>query len=381
MSPSSPEPVGRPPRTPAPAWLHGVAVAGAAFTWPLLLVGGVVSVHRVGMAVPDWPTTFQSNMFLYDLFEAPFGPFAEHTHRLYGAAVGLACIALAGFFTFARSGVRGLLPFGVVVAATVLAIVNPPGTLWGMSRAMAGLWAVSLVSLAYGAYVGLYRRDRVLGLVWFLIAAVCGQGVLGGIRVTQSSRLLAFVHGCTAQLFFGLMVVVVVLTGRPWLESRPRALDSSRMMRRGTVTLGMLLVQLVAGTYVRHFGSGLAVIIHAVLALAVLGHVVPLSYRVRKAGEALDFLRSSSGWMAVFSIIQVVLGVTAWWILRPFDGIERPVSPVQATIRIAHQGVGALLLASVVAFVMMAARRLGGPEDEGNVRDVHETGRNVEVVT
>ncbi len=60
------------------------------FTWPLIFVGGSVTTYRVGMAVPDWPTTFGMNMFLYDFWNAAWGVFVEHSHRLYGAAVGLA---------------------------------------------------------------------------------------------------------------------------------------------------------------------------------------------------------------------------------------------------------------------------------------------------
>ena len=36
-------------------------------------------------------------MFLYDFWNAPFGVRVEHTHRLYGAAVGLATIVLAAW--------------------------------------------------------------------------------------------------------------------------------------------------------------------------------------------------------------------------------------------------------------------------------------------
>ena len=46
---------------------HWVAVFAAVFTWPLIFVGGLVTTYRVGMAVPDWPTTFGMNMFLYRL--------------------------------------------------------------------------------------------------------------------------------------------------------------------------------------------------------------------------------------------------------------------------------------------------------------------------
>ena len=80
-------------RSPAPAYRRGphwVAVVAAVFTWPLLFVGGLVTTYRVGMAVPDWPTTFGMNMFLYDFWNAAWGVFIEHAHRLYGAAVGLA---------------------------------------------------------------------------------------------------------------------------------------------------------------------------------------------------------------------------------------------------------------------------------------------------
>ena len=45
----------------------------AVFTLPLLFVGGSVTTYRVGLAVPDWPTTFGINMFLYDFWNAPFG--------------------------------------------------------------------------------------------------------------------------------------------------------------------------------------------------------------------------------------------------------------------------------------------------------------------
>src|SRR5271168_2937503 len=64
---------------------HWFALFAAIFTWPLLFVGGLVTTYKVGMAVPDWPTTFGMNMFLYDFFKAPWGVFGEHTHRLYGA--------------------------------------------------------------------------------------------------------------------------------------------------------------------------------------------------------------------------------------------------------------------------------------------------------
>ena len=145
-----------------------MAVLAAVFTLPLLFVGGSVTTYRVGMAVPDWPTTFGINMFLYDFWNAPFGVQVEHAHRLYGAAVGLTTVGL-----------------------TVWLFCFEP------RRWMKGLGVLALV-------------------------AVIGQGILGGTRVTQVSTFLAAVHGCTGQAFFALMVALCVLTGRDWLgDSSP----------------------------------------------------------------------------------------------------------------------------------------------------------------
>src|SRR5689334_24674800 len=108
---------------------HAAAVCAAVFTWPLLFVGGLVTTYRVGMAVSDWPTTFGINMFLYRFWEAAWGVRVEHTHRLFGAAVGVACIVLAVWFTLAE------------------------------------------------------RRGWMKALGWFTLLAVIGRGVLGGYRV------------------------------------------------------------------------------------------------------------------------------------------------------------------------------------------------------
>ena len=61
-------------------------------TFPLIWVGGLVTTYDAGMAVPDWPSTYGYNLFLYPWTEWLAGPwdlFIEHGHRLLGAAVGL----------------------------------------------------------------------------------------------------------------------------------------------------------------------------------------------------------------------------------------------------------------------------------------------------
>jgi len=58
--------------------------------------------------------------------------------------------------------------------------------------------------------------------------------------------------------------------------------------------------------------------------------------------------------MAVILAVQTVLGLSAFWILLPFDGVTGSVSTAQALIRTGHQANGALLLASAVVLSLRA---------------------------
>ena len=169
------------------------------FTWPLLFVGGLVTTYKVGMAVPDWPTTFGINMFLYDMTQASWAVFGEHTHRLYGAAVG--------FFTI-------LL--------------------------MLDFWIFD-------------RRSWIKGLGVIALLAVIAQGLLGGMRVRWNSTQFAAFHGCFGQAFFGFMVALCVVTGRAG-SARPEGGDRRRKYR-GMAASGLFLVslQVIVGAWLRHF--------------------------------------------------------------------------------------------------------------------------------
>jgi len=289
-----------------------VALVATAFTWPLLFVGGLVTTYRFGMAVPDWPTTFGANMFLYDMADASRAVLVEHGHRLYGAAVGLGCIILALWFT------------------------------------------------AVG------RDRRLTALAWLALAAVIVQGLLGGLRVLRNSTDLALVHGCFAQAFFGLMVAICVLTGRTWACGPGAGTDPAYLRRRALWTLGLVYAQVVVGAILRHRGAGpmlgplrLNLAIHATLGLAVWGHAVALAIRVLGRRAALPALAPSAWAMLAVATIQIGLGVASWWVLRPFDGIPRDVEPYAALIRTGHQANGALLLAASVVLLLRSVRAFG----------------------
>src|SRR5207245_7455333 len=71
------------------AWFTGFA------TLLLICSGGMVTSKGVGLAVPDWPTTFGYNMFLFPASKWIGGILFEHTHRLIASTVGFSSIILA----------------------------------------------------------------------------------------------------------------------------------------------------------------------------------------------------------------------------------------------------------------------------------------------
>jgi heme a synthase len=285
---------------------HWVALFAAVFTLPLLYVGGTVTTYRVGLAVPDWPQTFGINMFLYEFWNAPFGVRVEHTHRLYGAAVGMATLLLAGW----------LLAF------------EPR------------------------------RWMKALGVL--AVVAVIVQGVVGGTRVTQVSTLLAAVHGIVGQAFFGLMVVLCVLTGKGWQVQPAPAADVGHLRIRALVLLGAVAAQIALGSWLRHYGARIGLVSHAVLALVVWGFSVLFPGQVRRGRPLLAPLVPSAWAVAALSSLQIVLGIASMVYLLPFDGTPRPVSFYQAVVRTGHQTNGALLLAAAVVLTLRTCRQFAG---------------------
>lgn len=288
--------------------LHWIALAAAVLTWPLLISGGQVTTYRVGMAVPDWPTTFDENMFLYNFWNSSVGVFIEHRHRLLGAALGFATIALAAW-----------------------------------------------------AFVASPRRWLKIACDCAL-AAVCFQGVVGGYRVRWNSQSFAAFHACSGQAVFALLTAVAVWTGPGWWNAAPRVRDDGRLRLKSFITLGLVYTQIVLGAWLRHFPSPTAAIIHALVAVGVLGHAGMLILRVEQNKRRVGFLVPSARAMAVLLTVQALLGLAAFWIMLPFDGGVNPVSSLDALIRTGHQANGALLLAAAVVLSLRAYHGLGGSE-------------------
>ena len=264
--------------------------AGATFL--LIVIGGIVTSTESGLAVPDWPTTFGYNMFLYPLSEMVGGILYEHSHRLMGSLVGL---------------------------------------------------------LTVGLFILLLVRDSRKWLKWLGLAALVAvivQGVLGGLRVTQINRNFAIVHACLAQAFFALLCGIAWFTSRDWWqdEGRPVMESAQKLRRLSLITTCLLYVQLIFGAILRHTGNRLDA--HLLFAFLVALHIFLLARRVLGGnGDAQRIGQSMPMVLLSLLVIQLMLGTGAFFAKRTAFG-ETFATALTVTITTAHVAVGALMLVS-----------------------------------
>src|SRR3954467_11463329 len=74
--------------------LHLIALLTAAATFPLIFLGGLVTSHGAGLAVPDWPNSYGYNMFLFPPSQWGGGVFSQPVHRLLGTVAGFLAVVL-----------------------------------------------------------------------------------------------------------------------------------------------------------------------------------------------------------------------------------------------------------------------------------------------
>lgn len=168
--------------------------------------GGLVTSKGVGMAVPDWPTTYGYNMFLFPISRWVGGVFYEHTHRLMASGVGLLTLMLT---------------------AWILAVEKRS-------------WV------------------RILGIAAFL--GVVLQGVLGGLRVTLNANFMGIFHGMLAQSFLCLLGILALVTSPWFLSGKYTILRVSNSMKwMALATTAVIFFQLGVATSMRHAHAGLAI--------------------------------------------------------------------------------------------------------------------------
>ncbi len=323
-------------------WLHCFAFALGVATLFLVALGGVVTTKGVGMAVPDWPTTYGENMFLFPPSKWIGGIFYEHSHRLVASLVGMLTAVL---------------------------------TVW--------LWLKES------------RRWLCwLGTIAFL--AVVFQGVLGGMRVVFDRHglgtQLGIFHATLAQLFFLLVCSIAFFTSRWWISGRAQAVESAAALKLRRWFFGatfLILIQLVLGATMRHQHAGLAVpdfplaygkvwpatdaaslhaynahrietngeeaitaghvivhMLHRVTALAVMFAIVGCVVVAWRNTPRGSLVRKTSGLWVAIALIQVALGILTILSQRKVD------------VTTAHVAVGAVTFLIGWLLVLMTSRFL-----------------------
>src|SRR6266496_2792649 len=190
-------------------WLNRIAWLTCLATLLLICSGGMVTSKNVGLAVPDWPTTFGYNMFLFPISKWVGGILFEHTHRLMGSLVGFLTIILA---------------------------------VW--------LWLSE-------------DRQWVRKLGAIALAGVILQGILGGIRVTMMKDEIGIFHACVAQAFLGLLVVIALVTTNFWrgLANQPIDLQKFAALKALAIAITVAIyVQLALGATMRHQHRDLSIL-------------------------------------------------------------------------------------------------------------------------
>src|SRR5437879_1626529 len=133
--------------SPHNSWLHRFAILTSLASLGLIAVGGLVTSHEAGMAVPDWPNSYGYNMFLFPVSKWVGGIFYEHTHRLVASTVGLFVVALTRWL----GGSRSRLPLALIGFIELLAGIILPQFSPDLKGAGYFLFFVGAVVLAAAA--------------------------------------------------------------------------------------------------------------------------------------------------------------------------------------------------------------------------------------
>jgi heme a synthase len=311
-------------------WPHRLAWVVACGVFPLIWMGGLVTTYNAGMAVPDWPTTYESWFYPLQkwIWKVSSDLFLEHGHRTLAQLVGLASIFLV---------------------------------------------------------VAVFRGDVRKSARWlaiFILGGLLFQGTLGGFRVLWDERLLARIHGCTAPIVFCLCALMVAITSKAWRDSADLRIPSAarQMLWLATILTALIYLEIVFGTLLRHplidawtnwslFWVWAKVITVGILFLG-MGY---LTYHAVRDFREIPFLRNKSLVLASLFVLQVILACTTWvanygwpkWFTNNVVNWNYTVikeGVLQVWITTAHAAVGSLVLVSAFNLKVWSWRLLRGPK-------------------
>jgi heme a synthase len=354
---------------PASPWLHRFAVFTAVATLVLVVAGGLVTSHGAGMAVPDWPNTYDYNLFFFPISHWVGGIFYEHTHRLLASGVGLLTSMLA-LWLYGRSARPLMRWIGLGLLVLGVGTVAAAHKRWtdGLVLGTTGLVMFG-ASFAWPACQASPRWLRRLGVVAFL--AVVLQGVLGGLRVVLHQDQLGIFHATLAQLFFVLLCAIALFTSRWW--TGPKAEGRGPKEVRNPKSEAPMAAGARPSDFGLHSDFGLRPsnlcsprpsdfrslrAFFLLPTLLILGQLIlGATMRHQHAGLAIpDFpLAYGKVWPATDAA-----AVAHYNAQRIEAAGENPITAAQIVLQMAHRGMAVLILMGVGTAAWLARRRLGG---------------------
>jgi len=256
----------------------------------LIVAGALVTSNDAGLSVPDWPTTFGS---LCRIPPMVGGVKFEHGHRMVAELIGFLTIVLAAWT-------------------------------WRTERRW---WMRRLGVLALGT--------------------VIAQGVLGGLTVLfYLPPAVSTAHATLGQTFFCLIVIMMMVTGREWMEVAPvMVVERHRPGLRTLATLAAASVylQLILGAAFRH--SGIKLLPHLLSAVAVTVVLLWTTTRILAEHSAIPQLRRPAGALLILLLVQLGLGLAAYLTRVEWGKQAAQPMPGMVVATVAHVAVGALVLA------------------------------------
>tara|TARA_A100000164_G_C21928511_1_gene784347 strand:- start:2129 stop:3112 length:984 start_codon:yes stop_codon:yes gene_type:complete len=172
-------------------------------TFILIFIGGLVKSTESGLSVPDWPTTFGENMFLFPISSMVGGILYEHGHRLFASLVGFLILVQTIWILFIEER----------------------------------LWVKKLSGIT--------------------LTAVIIQGMLGGLTVHYLLPVwISASHGTIAQTTLCLTLLISVVTSKIWIQHSKQIINA-KIFKVSSIVTALIWIQLVLGAVMRHSEAGL----------------------------------------------------------------------------------------------------------------------------
>lgn len=280
-------------------WLHRYSLVVTAGVLGLIGSGAAITTLGAGLAIPDWPLAY-------------------------------------GRVTPELTGLAGLQFFHRITAAIVAASVV------GL-----GIWVWVREQRVWVRWLGL------LGMV-----AMTAEVLLGGAAVLmQLPKALSVIHACLAQLCFGTVSTIAMVSGPDWRASFDRVQDYGWPTLRSMAVWTPVLVflQMILGALYRHRITG--VLPHILGAMFVTGVVLLFGMFVLTQFPKHEKLKQAAVAVLLTVFVQVMLGVFTY-MSRLAGGDELAPGLAETLVTVAHVATGAVLFACSILLGIQIRRHV-----------------------